>query len=132
MLLNIPLFILLLISYNVVMFTGNIDAFHAKQFFDANLVSGAHWNLTGQDLFIISGVVVLYLELIKATRTGVATILDHTFSMLVFVIFLIEFLLIANCGTSTFFVLMMMSLLDVISGFTISIAAARRDFAIGN
>ena len=57
--------------------------------------------------------------------------LDHTFSMLVFVGFLIEFLMVADCGTSTFFVLMLMSLLDVISGFTVSIVAARRDFAIG-
>jgi hypothetical protein len=51
--------------------------------------------------------------------------------MVVFVLFLIEFLVVKDCGTSTFFILGLMSLLDVIAGFTVSIVAARRDFSFG-
>ena len=50
--------------------------------------------------------------------------------MLVFIAFLIEFLMVPAAGT-TFLVLALMSLLDVIAGFSISIFAARRDMAIG-
>ena len=128
MLLNIPFFAILLIAYNITMFTGDINPMLASELFTTHLISGAEWTLRGGDLFIILGIATLYLEIVKSTRTGIASVLDHTFSTLVFVIFLIEFLMVKGCGTSTFFVLMLMSLLDVVSGFTVSIVAARRDF----
>ena len=51
-------------------------------------------------------------------------------SMLLFVVMLIEFLLLPQAATSTFFLLMMISLVDVLGGFTITARAARRDVAI--
>lgn len=131
MILSIPFLILVLIAYNITVFVGDINAVLTAQVFSTGLVSGATWSLSGSDLFIIFGIIILYLEIVKATRTGLSSVLDHTFSTLVFVIFLIEFLMVAGCGTSTFFVLMLMSLLDVVSGFTVSIVAARRDFGFG-
>jgi NADH:ubiquinone oxidoreductase subunit F (NADH-binding) len=77
------------------------------------------------------GVLFLYLEIFKSTNTGIGTVLDHALSMVVFVIFLVEFLVVDDCGTSTFFILGLMSLLDVVAGFTVSIAGARRDFTYG-
>ena len=88
-------------------------------------------SFTVSDLYIILGVLVLYIEVFKSTRTGVSSVIDHTLSMIVFVLFLIEFLVVKDCGTSTFFILGLMSLLDVIAGFTVSIVAARRDFSLG-
>jgi hypothetical protein len=38
---------------------------------------------------------------------------------------------IGDKGDSTFLFLTIMSFIDVIAGFTITIAAARRDFALG-
>jgi hypothetical protein len=84
------------------------------------------------DAFMVGGVLVLYLEIFKSTGTGMASVIDHTLSMLVFIAFLVEFLVVGACGTSAFFALTLMSLLDVIAGFTVSIVAARRDFAIGS
>lgn len=75
---------------------------------------------------------ILCFEVFKSTRTGISSVLDHALSPLVFVVFLIELLTVAACGTSTFFVLGLMSLLDVIAGFTVSIVAARRDFGVNN
>jgi hypothetical protein len=126
-----PLFALLLIGYNITLLTGEIEPILQSEVFSTQLISGALWSLNVHDLFIIFGVIVLYIEIIKATRTGVTSVLDHTLSTLVFVLFLIEFLVNANCGTSTFFILMLMSLLDIISGFAISIISARRDFSVG-
>lgn len=125
----IPLFVVLLVAYNIAMLTGDINATLAAEMYSVGLVSGAQWSFTVSDLYIILGVFILYIEVFKSTRTGVASVLDHTLSMVVFVLFLIEFLVVKDCGTSTFFILGLMALLDVIAGFTVSIVAARRDFS---
>ena len=132
MLIHLPLFILLLIAYNIgMMLFADINAALSSQVFSTHLISGAQWSLNTSDIFIIFGLVALYIEVIKATGIGLSSVLDHTFSTLVFVIFLVEFLVVEGCGTSTFFTLTLMSLFDIISGFTVSITAARRDLAIG-
>lgn len=126
----IPLFAIPLVVYNLMMLTGDIQPALAAELFSVHLISGAHWVFTAHDAFVASGVLILYFEIFKSTRTGVSSVLDHTLSTLVFVVFLVEFLTVAGSGTSTFFVLGLMALLDVISGFTVSIVAARRDFGI--
>lgn len=128
----IPLFVLPLAVYNLMMLSGGIVPALAAELFSVNLMSGATWVFTAHDAFIATGVLILYFEIFKSTGTGVSSVLDHTLSTLVFVVFLIEFLTVAGCGTSTFFVLGLMALLDVISGFTVSIVAARRDFGFNN
>jgi hypothetical protein len=125
-----PLFVLPLIAYNLLALTGDIQASLAAELFVLNLISGARWVLTVSDLFLAVGVIILYLEVFKSTRTGTASVLDHTLSTLVFVIYLVEFLTVASTGTSTFFILGLMALMDVIAGFTVSIVAARRDFGL--
>ena len=128
----IPLFVLPLIAYNVLMLTGDVQSSLSAGLFSVNLISGAVWSFSVHDAFIVAGVLILYFEIFKSTRTGVSSVLDHTLSTLVFVVYLIEFLTVAACGTSTFFILGLMALLDVISGFTVSIVAARRDFGVNN
>lgn len=127
----IPLFIVLLIAYNLAMLFGDVNASLASEMYSVELASGAIWTFTVSDLYIILGVLILYIEIFKSTGTGVTSVIDHSLSMIVFIIFLIEFLMVPGCGTSTFFILTLMSLLDVIAGFTVSIVAARRDFSIG-
>ncbi len=128
----IPLFAVPLIVYNLMMLSGDINTALAGELFAVDLMSGARWSFSVHDAFIVAGVLILYFEIFKSTRTGVSSVLDHTLSTLVFVVFLIEFLTVAACGTSTFFILALMALLDVIAGFTVSIVAARRDFGVNN
>ena len=66
----------------------------------------------------------------KATRTGGASVVDHAFSMMVFVVCLILFLIWDRAATSTFFLLMLMALTDVVAGFSVTINAARRDYTV--
>ena len=40
---------------------------------------------------------------------------------------LIEFLLVRQAGTSTFFILMMISVVDVLGGFIVTLRTAQRD-----
>lgn len=83
------------------------------------------------DMILIAALALLFIEVLKATRTGSSSIIDHMLSTAVFVGCLVEFLLVAQAATSTFFLLMAMALFDVIAGFSVSIRAARRDFGIG-
>lgn len=128
----IPLFVLPLIAYNLLMLTGDVQASLSSELFSVNLISGALWQFSVHDAFIVAGVLILYFEIFKSTRTGISSVLDHTLSTVVFVVFLIEFLTVAACGTSTFFILGLMAMIDVIAGFTVSIVAARRDFGVNN
>jgi hypothetical protein len=128
----IPLFLLPLIAYNALLLGGDIQASLAAELFSLGLISGAIWSFSVHDAFIVAGVLILYFEIFKSTRTGMASVLDHTLSTVVFVVFLIQFLTMSGCGTSTFFALGLMALLDVIAGFTVSIVAARRDFGVNN
>jgi hypothetical protein len=50
--------------------------------------------------------------------------------MVLFIAMLVEFLLVKQAGTSTFFLLMITSLVDVIAGFTVSVRTAQRDMLV--
>jgi len=128
----IPLFAIPLIVYNLMMLSGAMQPALEAELFTVDLISGARWSFSAHDAFMATGVLILYFEIFKSTGTGAASVLDHTLSTLVFVVYLVEFLTVGGCGTSTFFILGLMALLDVISGFTVSIVAARRDFGFNN
>lgn len=89
------------------------------------------WAVTSGDVLILLGMVFLFVEILKSTSTGAATIFNHAVSMILFIVALVEFLLFKNFATSTFFILCMMCLLDVLAGVVVTIVSARRDFAVG-
>jgi len=127
----IPFFAILLVLYNVMMVAGTNFGVDAQAMMTMTLPSGAVWSLTVGDLLIALGVIILYIEIFKATRTSADSIIEHGISMVVFIAFIIEFIVVQKAGTSTFFVLTLMSMLDVIGGFTVTISSARRDMSIG-
>jgi hypothetical protein len=94
------------------------------------MVSGAEWGISISDILIMLALVCLFFEIYKATRTGNRSIVDHMLSMVLFVGLLLEFILWKPFGTSTYAIFLMISLVDVVGGFTISIRTARRDFAL--
>jgi hypothetical protein len=94
------------------------------------LASGAEMTLRGGDIFVIAGLFALFLEMLKAARPGRASLLDLILSIATFVVALVCFLLVDYAGTATFLILTLMTLIDVIAGFSISLFAARRDLAI--
>jgi hypothetical protein len=95
------------------------------------LLSGGQWRFTWGDLLLLITFVVLFAEILKATYTSTASLLDHGLSMLVFVACLVCFLTVGQAATSVFFLIMMAALIDVIAGYTIGIRVARRDIGFG-
>lgn len=98
--------------------------------FTVTLFSGATWSLATADLFMIVGLLALLVELLKALRVGGHSAVDHMLSMTVFVICLLCFLLWDVAATTGFLLLTIMSLIDVMAGFAVSLATARRDITI--
>jgi hypothetical protein len=89
--------------------------------------STVHWVVSSGDMLILVALVLLFIELLKSTSTGTAAIFNHALSMLVFIICLVEFLLHPAFATTPFFLILTMSLLDVLAGVVVTIISARRD-----
>src|SRR5262245_3108187 len=88
--------------------------------FNIALPSGVAWPFYVRDIFLLIGLLLLYLEILKSTRTGRGQIVEHIVSMLVFVGCLLLFLLVPQTGSTTFLLITAMSAIDVIAGFTVS------------
>ena len=131
---NIPLLIAPLLVYNAFAFGllgQSIGDPWGAPIFTVEMVSDARWTLTLGDVMIVAALVLLFVEVLKATRTGIGSIVDHILSTLLFVAYLIEFLLVRETATSVFFILMIISLIDVVAGYSVTIRGARRDMTFG-
>jgi hypothetical protein len=92
--------------------------------------SGASWTITFGDVLIALSLVFLFVEVLKATSTSVRSLFDHMLSTLVFIAALVEFLLVPQAATSVFAILLVMALIDVLGGWSVSMRAARRDLSV--
>ncbi len=124
-----PLLVISFAIYNMIAFllpgiswTHDMATFH--------MVSGAAWALTPGDMLITVSVLILFVEMLKSTRMSTRTIIDHLLSTVLFVGMLIEFLLVKQAATGTFFLLLVISFVDVVGGFTITIRTAQRDISV--
>ncbi len=131
-----PLFALLLAAFWGLHQIGYFPDKLNDVVFRRELPSGAFWRPTWGDLVVLIGLITLYIEIFKSTRTSSISIIDHTLSTMVFVAFLVSWMVfpwtIGEKSNSTFLLLTVMAFIDVIAGFTITIAAARRDFSMGD
>ena len=91
---------------------------------------GQQWPISLGDLFVLLALFMLFFELIRATQSNKTAIINHSLSMIVFVVALVMFLLGPGFATSTFFLLVIMTLLDVLAGFIVTIVASRRELDI--
>lgn len=134
-----PLMIIPVIIYNLLAVTGSAfsttEALRARldtDFLAVPMANDAIWHITPGHALIAGSLLALFFELIKSTGTGRAAVMNHAFSLILFIICLVEFLMLPVFATSVFFLIMLMSLLDVMAGFMVTIASARRDFGVGD
>jgi hypothetical protein len=124
-----PLLIVPFVAYNMVVFTlfGGNPVNWGAGLFSMPMPSGMSWAVSAGDFLLVIGIVCLFIEVLKSTNSGRSSIVEHMLSMVVFVLFLVEFLIVGAAASSVFFLLMVMSLIDVVAGFTVSITSANRD-----
>ncbi|WP_409433364.1 hypothetical protein ACJ3XI_02350 [Litorimonas sp. RW-G-Af-16] len=134
-----PLMIIPVLIYNVVALGGQtfstVEAVRTRldtDFISVPMASDTLWHITPGHALIMLSLLMLFFELIKSTGIGRAAVMNHAFSLILFIVCLVEFLMFPAFATSVFFLIMLMSLLDVMAGFMVTIASARRDFAVGD
>jgi hypothetical protein len=134
----IPLLVLPLVIYNLIALGGGAilhydiqDMLSYEHALAIKMFSGEVWRFSFGDFLILLSLALLFVEVVKATRTTSREIINHGLSMLVFIVTLIEFLVLKGFASTPFFFIMIMMLFDVVAGYTISIVAAEHDLGLG-
>lgn len=128
---SIPLIVIAFILYNAIVFVFGTDALTSLALPEIKMLSGGVWRFTWGDFIILITLFLLFAELVKATYTSTSSLIDHGLSMVIFILCLVEFLLAPQAATSTFFLVMVATAIDVVAGFTIGIRVAQRDLNLG-
>ncbi len=127
--LGFPLLLIPFAIYNIIAFlmpgvgwTGVLTTVH--------MLSGGEWTMSAGDMLIALSVLLLFGELMKSTRIGVRSVVDHGLSLILFLGMLVEFLLVLQAATGTFFLLLVISFVDVLGGFSVTMRSAQRDLTV--
>ena len=133
-----PLLLIPIVVYNLFVFGGGLFGVHDIQDLlslnhavSFHMFSGDTWKIGSGDIFVIVSLVFLFIEVVKSTHTTSTELINHGLSLAVFIVALVEFLMLKGFATSPFFFIVLMTLFDVIAGYTISIIAAEHDLGIG-
>ncbi len=131
-----PLLLIPIIIYNLFALGGGVVAH--QHVFDVlthtaslPMFSGDVWKVSFGDFLILMSLVLLFVEIVKATHTTSLELINHGLSMIVFILALIEFITMKGFATSVFFFIMIMAAFDTVAGYTVSIVAAEHDLGLG-
>jgi hypothetical protein len=124
--LGVPLLIFSFALYNIFVFLMPGFSWTAERW-HFRMLSEGEFSVTAGDVLIAVSILILLVEVIKSARMSQRTVIDHMLSMVLFVCMLVEFLVVKEVASTTFFLLLVISFVDVVGGFTVSIRAASRD-----
>jgi hypothetical protein len=113
-----PLLLIPLAIYNIIVFLMPGVSF-TDPLVKLTLMSGAEWPLTLSDILLALAILLLLVEIIKGARPGSKFLTDHLLSLIVFGAAAAEFLLWPRFGTSPYFLLAMLALVDFLSGIAL-------------
>ena len=120
-----PLLLIPFVLYNMIAFLLGIE--FSTTVVNMTLLSGARTPVSMGDLLVVFSILLLYLEILKATRLSSKAMIDHVLSVVLFIVMVVEFMVVPPAATSSFMLLMTLSFIDVIGGLTITIRTAQRD-----
>lgn len=113
-----PLLLIPLAIYNIIVFLMP-DVSFTDPLVKLALMSGAEWTVTLSDVLLTLGILLLLAEVIKGARPGAKYLTDHLLSLIVFGAAAAEFVMWPKFGTSTFFLLTALALVDFLSGLAL-------------
>lgn len=93
--------------------------------YSTTLMSGVELTLRGGDFFVIAGLAALFLEMAKLAAGAEIGNLRHGLAIATFLGAVNAFVMISSAGTSSFLMLVIMSLLVVIANGVWSFRSAR-------
>lgn len=113
-----PLLLIPLAIYNIIVFLMPDVSFTAP-LVKLTLMSGVEWPVTLSDVLLTLAILLLLAEVIKGARPGAKYLTDHLLSLIVFGAAAAEFVLWPKFGTSTYFLLTALALVDFLSGIAL-------------
>ena len=122
-----PLLLIPLAIYNIIVFLMPSVSF-TDPLVKLTLMSGAEWTVTLSDVLLTLAILLLLAEVIKGARPGAKYLTDHLLSLIVFGAAAAEFVLWPKFGTSTYFLMTALSLVDFLSG--LALRTRRRAVAV--
>lgn len=129
-----PLLAISLVVYGVLTVTGAVGSAETPWFevlfVELPMVSGDIWKVSWGDVFLVLSMGLLFVELLRATKTGSESIMNHALSVVVFVVALLLFIIVDGFGNSVFFLYLTMTFLDFMAGFIVTTVTARRDLSV--
>jgi len=130
---TVPLMGIVLVVYNMINlgYLGERAQIWKQHQIEFTLPSGELIALNFSEIFIAIALIVLFIELTKASTASTSAMTEQTFSTIAFVGFLVQFLVDPYAATPTFFILLMISLIDVLAGAILLVKIARRDLLVG-
>jgi len=125
-----PLLLIPLAIVNIAVFLMGLEleGLQKPVGFSIPLLANNSWAITYSDALLTFALFMLLFEVVKSARPGAKYFTDHLLSLLVFAGAAAEFLLLPKFAHSTFFLLTLMALIDVIAG--IAIRAVRPKAAV--
>lgn len=124
-----PFMAIAAIAYGIVVAVMGIPL--DRVLLSVGLPSGASFAPTVGDILLVAAALVLFFEIMNAAGARSSSIVNHGLSLLVFIGCGLAFLLVPAFGTGAFLVITVMTLVDVVAGYSISILTARRDLTVG-
>jgi hypothetical protein len=122
-LIGFPLLIIPFAIYNIVAFLMPGVSWSGA-LTHVQLVSGADWTMSAGEILIAFAILLLLLELLKSARFARRTVVDHALSVILFLGMTAEFVLVKQVAGGVFFLLLVISFIDVLSGFVVTLRSA--------
>ena len=112
-----PLLLIPLAVVNIVVFLMGLRLERLQEpVVTVGLPSLQSWTITFSDVLLAFALFLLLLEVVKSARPGAKYVTDHLLSLVVFAAAAAEFLMLPQFAHSTFFLLTLMALTDVVAG----------------
>ena len=118
----LPMILIAVAIYNVLVFGGMAAGQHdvaglLAQKFSVPLYSGDQWAISISDIFLALTLVLLFFETVKALRSATRGTVNHILAIATFLGAFAEFITLKGFGTSTFFLITIIALFDVVAGY---------------
>jgi len=127
--LGFPLLLIPFAIYNIIAFLMPGVAW-SSVVSTVRMMSGVDWTMTTGDVLVALAILLLCGEVMKSSRISRRTIIDHALSLILFLGMLIEFILVKQAATATFFLLLVVGFIDVLGGFAVTLRSAQRDLTV--
>ena len=122
----IPITSYIMLVYFLVAYIPSLGLeFWSREMLNFTMLSQTSFRLSWGGAFIISSLIALYIEISFSARSATNAIVNHVISLLLFIMGFALFLMVDKAATLEFLILVIIMLIDVAAGLTLSIRSAK-------